>query len=165
MVLFWKLKLRNNNNNEYLKRLTRTGPKRLHILYKYVLSKFNAYNMNARALAPARTHTHTHTHARTHAHTHTHTHTHNAVILRLKQWLPCLVSSSLVLAIAGQATEQTVDVKLQALVYDILPGGGCRKAMLGVWVDASRIVFELAPPAVLHVSNYCQTFKPAINDK
>ena len=35
-------------------RLTRTGPKRLHVLYKYILSKFNAYNMNA--------HTHTHTH-------------------------------------------------------------------------------------------------------
>ena len=46
----------NNNNNEYLERLTCTGPKRLHVLYKYILSKFNAYNMNA----------HTHTHARTH---------------------------------------------------------------------------------------------------
>ena len=32
-----------NNNNEYLERLTRTGPKRLHVLYKYILSKFNAY--------------------------------------------------------------------------------------------------------------------------
>ena len=42
------------NNNEYLERLTRTGPKRLHVLYKYILSKFNAYNMNA--------HTHTNTH-------------------------------------------------------------------------------------------------------
>ena len=40
------------------KRLTRTGPKRLHILYMYVLSKFNAYNMNAR--------THTCMHARVH---------------------------------------------------------------------------------------------------
>ena len=45
------------NNNEYLERLTRTGPKRLHILYKYILSKFNAYSMNL--------HTHTHTHALT----------------------------------------------------------------------------------------------------
>ena len=45
-----------NNNNEYLERLTHTGPKCLHVLYKYILSKFNAYNMNA----------HTHTHARTH---------------------------------------------------------------------------------------------------
>ena len=35
------------NNNEYLERLTRTGPKRLHVRYKYILSKFNAYNMNA----------------------------------------------------------------------------------------------------------------------
>ena len=45
-----------NNNNEYLERLTCTGPKRLHVLYKYILSKFNAYNMN------------THTHTRTHIH-------------------------------------------------------------------------------------------------
>ena len=31
--------LYNNNNNEYLERLTRTGPKRLHVLYKYVFVK------------------------------------------------------------------------------------------------------------------------------
>ena len=37
----------NNNNNEYLEHLTHTGPKRLHILYKYILSTFNTYNMNA----------------------------------------------------------------------------------------------------------------------
>ena len=37
---------------EYLERLTCTDPKRLHVLYKYILSKFNAY-MNA--------HTHAHT--------------------------------------------------------------------------------------------------------
>ena len=37
----------NSNNNEYLKRLTRTGPKHLHVLYKYILSKFSAYNMDA----------------------------------------------------------------------------------------------------------------------
>ena len=31
----------NNYNNEYLERLTRTGPpKRLHVLYKYISSKF-----------------------------------------------------------------------------------------------------------------------------
>ena len=56
----------NNNNNEYLERLTRTGPKRLHVLYKYILSKFNAYNMNVHT----RTHTHASsffTHIRTHA--------------------------------------------------------------------------------------------------
>ena len=41
-----------NNNNEYLEHLTCTGPKRLHVIYKYIWSKFNAYNMN--------THTHTH---------------------------------------------------------------------------------------------------------
>ena len=43
-------------------RLTHTGPKRLHVLYKYILSKFNAYNMN----------THTHTDLHTHACMHTH---------------------------------------------------------------------------------------------
>ena len=59
----------NNNNNEYLERLIRTAPKRLHVLYKYTLSKFNANNMNARARAQ----THTHTHARTHIHTDPHT--------------------------------------------------------------------------------------------
>ena len=61
-----------NNNNEYLERLTRTGPKRLHVLYKYILSKFNAYNMNAHTHTLA--HTDSHTHARAHTHTHTHTH-------------------------------------------------------------------------------------------
>ena len=59
----------NNNDNEYLQRLTRTGPKRLHVLYKYILSKFNAYNMNAHTHRLA----HTHSCARTHAHIHTHT--------------------------------------------------------------------------------------------
>ena len=59
----------NNNNNECLERLTRTGPKRLHVLYKYILSKFNAYKMNVHT--HARTHTDSHTHARAHMHTHT----------------------------------------------------------------------------------------------
>ena len=54
--------MNHNNNNEYLERLTRTGSKRLHILYKYILSKINAYNMNA------------HTHTRMHTDSHTHTH-------------------------------------------------------------------------------------------
>ena len=67
----------NNNNNEYLECLTHTGPKRLHVLYKYILSKFNAYNMTAHT--HARTHTqrlaHIRTRARAHTHTHTHTHT------------------------------------------------------------------------------------------
>ena len=31
------------NNNEYLECLTCTGPKHLHVLYKYILSKFSAY--------------------------------------------------------------------------------------------------------------------------
>ena len=62
----------NNNNNKYLERLSPTGPKRLHSLYKHILSKFNiqhlTYNMNAR------THTHTrraHTRPRPHTYTHT----------------------------------------------------------------------------------------------
>ena len=55
----------NSNNNEYLERLTCTGPKHLHVLYKYILSKFNAYSMNV--------HTHTHTQTRTRTHKHTHT--------------------------------------------------------------------------------------------
>ena len=58
-----------SNNNEYVQRLTRTGLKRLHDLYKYLLSKFNAYNMNAHT--HARTHTDSHTHARAHTHAHT----------------------------------------------------------------------------------------------
>ena len=69
----------NNNNNEYLERLTRTGPKRLHVLYKYILSKFNAYNINAHT--HARTHrdrTHTRTYARTNARTHARTHYNNS---------------------------------------------------------------------------------------
>ena len=56
-----------NNNNEYLERLTCTGPKRLHILYKDILSEFSAYNMNMHA----RVHTHTHTHTHRDLHTHT----------------------------------------------------------------------------------------------
>jgi len=44
-----------NNNDEYLERLARTGPKRLHVPYKYILSKFNAYNMNAHTPPHART--------------------------------------------------------------------------------------------------------------
>ena len=68
-----------NNNNEYLERLTRTDPKRLHILYKYILSKFNAYNVNA--------HIRTHAHRLACAHTHTHTHTHqsHSRAMRLKK--------------------------------------------------------------------------------
>ena len=63
-----------NNNNKYLECLTHTGPKRLHMLYKYILSKFNAYNMNV--------HTHTHTHTHTHAHSHSHTcvHIHTRIL-------------------------------------------------------------------------------------
>ena len=56
--------LYNNNNNEYLECLTHIGPKCLHILYKHILSKFNAYNMNTHTYTqtlppPLLTHTHT----------------------------------------------------------------------------------------------------------
>ena len=55
----------NNKNNEDLERLTRTGPKRLHVLYKYTLSKFNAYNMKM--------HTHAYMRMRAQAHLPVHT--------------------------------------------------------------------------------------------
>ena len=60
-----------SNNNEYLEPLTCTGPKRLHVLYKYILSKFNVYNMNA--------HTHIRSHRLTHTRAHAHMHTHTPV--------------------------------------------------------------------------------------
>ena len=55
--------------HEYLERLTRTGPKRLHVLFKHILSKFSVYNMNAHAHTQTRTYTYAHTHAQTHTHT------------------------------------------------------------------------------------------------
>ena len=58
------------NNNEYLERLSRT-----HVLGKYILSKFNAYNMNVHTHARTHNDSHTHPRTRTHAHTHTNTHT------------------------------------------------------------------------------------------
>ena len=65
--------IQNNNNNEYLERLTRTGPKRLHVLYKYIFVKIQCVQHEC-------THTRMHTHrladARTHTHTHKQTHTH-----------------------------------------------------------------------------------------
>ena len=45
----------NNNDNEYLERLTRTGPKRLHVLYKYI------YCQNSMHTTWMHTHTHAHT--------------------------------------------------------------------------------------------------------
>ena len=55
--------------------LTHAGPKRLHILYVYIVAKVNAYNRNLHTHAHARTHARmyarTHTHARMHMHTHT----------------------------------------------------------------------------------------------
>ena len=55
-----------NKNNEFLERLTRTGPKRLHVLYEYIFVKVQCIQHEC-------THTRTHTHRLTHAHTHTHT--------------------------------------------------------------------------------------------
>ena len=83
----WKrlVPFNNNNNDEYLQRLTRTGPKRLHVLYKYIyivkIQRIQHECTHARTHtdlhthARARAHTHTHTHTDTHTHTHTHTHT------------------------------------------------------------------------------------------
>ena len=69
----------NNNNNEYLERLTRTGPKRLHVLYKYIFVKIQCIQHGCNH---TRTHTHRlahermRAHARAHARARTHTHTH-----------------------------------------------------------------------------------------
>ena len=72
LLFFWEcLAL---NNNEYLERLTRTGPKRLHVLYRHIL--LHTTWMNTHRLAHARTHTHAHTHTHTHTHTRTHARTH-----------------------------------------------------------------------------------------
>ena len=70
--------LNNNNNNEYLECLTCTGPKHLHILYKYIFVKIQCIQhecmhtrMQTHRLAHARKHTDSHTHACAHTHTHT----------------------------------------------------------------------------------------------
>ena len=79
-----------NNNNEYLECLTRTGPKRLHVLYKYI------YCQNSVHTTWMYTYTYMHTQTRKcmHVHTqictkntHTHTHTHQTRIraMRLKK--------------------------------------------------------------------------------
>ena len=52
----------NNDNDEYLERLTRTPPKRLHVLYKY---KFVKIQCMQHECTQSRTHTQTRT--RTHA--------------------------------------------------------------------------------------------------
>ena len=49
-----KTQLSTYNNNGHLERLTRTGPKCLHILQMDIFSRFSTHNMN--------THTHTYTH-------------------------------------------------------------------------------------------------------
>ena len=57
--------LYNNNNNEYLQRLTRTGPKRLHVLYKYIII------VKIQRIQHECTHKRTHTHRLAYMHTHT----------------------------------------------------------------------------------------------
>ena len=47
----------NNNNKKYLERLTRIGPKRLHILYKYIMYLYRIYIYIAHSLANNRTRT------------------------------------------------------------------------------------------------------------
>ena len=88
------LQLCKNKNNGYLERLTCTGPKCLHILYMYRLSKCKACSTNAHPHMHACMHVHMHAHTQAHAHihllpntlfsspsrthmnAHTHTHTH-----------------------------------------------------------------------------------------
>ena len=83
-----------NNNNEYSECLTHTGPKRLHVLYKYILSTFNACNMNA--------HTHRLTHARTSTCMHACTHTHTEF---LRKHTKTLHSGVLILSIVSPADQ------------------------------------------------------------
>ena len=64
-----------DNNNEYLEHLTRTGPKRLHVLLQVHIVKIQCKQHDC-THTHANTHTDSHTHARTHTRTHTHTHTH-----------------------------------------------------------------------------------------
>ena len=73
--LHWLSCLSTNNNNGYFKCLTLSGPKCLHILYVYILSKFNAYNTT-------HTHMHPHIHAHVHMHAYTHTLTHTQLHIR-----------------------------------------------------------------------------------
>ena len=47
----------NNNNNEYLERLTRIGPKHLHVLYKYIMYLYRIYIYIAHSQANNRTQT------------------------------------------------------------------------------------------------------------
>ena len=66
----------NNNNDGDLGRLTRTGPKRLHVLC-----------LNGRILT--RKIQHARTHARTHTHTHTHARTHKLSLSVVSQGKGC----------------------------------------------------------------------------
>ena len=59
----------NNDNNEYLERLTRTGVTRLQFFKRTYIDNKDPVHTYTRARA------HTHTHSRARAHTHTHTHT------------------------------------------------------------------------------------------
>ena len=53
-----RLNINNNNNHEYLECLTCTGPKRVHVFYKYIFVKIQCIQ-----------HECTHTHTQTHTHT------------------------------------------------------------------------------------------------
>ena len=66
-----------NNNNEYLERLTHTGPKRLHVHGKYTV-KIQCIQHECTHMS-AHTDSHMHACAHTHTHTHTNTHTHTPV--------------------------------------------------------------------------------------
>ena len=64
------LELCKNKINGYLERLTCTGPKCLHILYMYRLSKCKACSTNAHPHMHACMHVHMHAHTQAHAHIH-----------------------------------------------------------------------------------------------
>ena len=100
----WTSHYVNNNNNEYLERQTRTGPKRLQVLYKYILSEFNAYNMNAHT----HTHMHPHTQTRTRVRAQTNTHTINPLVC----WFRTGKIGLVLLHIAAHKTDTVTSVLL-----------------------------------------------------
>ena len=104
------------NNNEYLERLTLTGPKHLHVLYKYILSEFNAYNMNAR------------THACTHTQTRTRTHTHHMYSSHQPKMPRCIMNSPVYTQVCAAAEASDVTLVPGAAGQHGGAGGGACQA-------------------------------------
>ena len=111
------LSLINNNNNEYLEHLTRTGPKHLHVLYKYIFVKLQCIQ-----------HECTHTHAHTHSLTCTRTHTHTPV------------------AYQGNETEEKIFKKRKVFKEDLKELTGVEwRTETGSWFHVRGIVLLLLP--------------------